>query len=103
MADSDRSKAWAHVEVLNPLGMHARPAAIVVQAASRHGCDVWIEREGARVNAKSVMALLTLAASQGARLKVVCAGSGSDAALRDVVALFAEGFGELDEERGDPT
>lgn len=103
MGDEDRSKTWANVEVLNPLGMHARPAAIVVQAASRHGCDVWIERDGARVNAKSVMALLTLAASQGARLKVVCAGAGADEALRDVVALFVEGFGELDEEHGGHT
>ena len=97
MGDEERSKAWANVEVLNPLGMHARPAATVVQTASRHACDVWIERGGARVNAKSVMGLLTLAATQGARLKIVCAGTGSEVALRDIVALFAEGFGELDE------
>ena len=102
MGDEERSKTWANVEVLNPLGMHARPAATVVQAASRHDCDVWIERGGARVNAKSVMGLLTLAATQGARLKVVCAGAGSDEALRDIVALFAEGFGALDEAGGDP-
>ena len=103
MGDEDRSKTSANVEVLNPLGIHARPAAIVVHAASRHACDVWIERDGARVNAKSVMALLTLAASQGPHLKVVCAGVGADEALRDIVALFVEGFGELDEERGGHT
>ncbi len=90
------TRVSADVEVLNPLGMHARPAATLVQTAASFPCDVWLERGGVRVNAKSVMGLLMLAAAQGAQLRIVCDGERCDEALAALKGLFMDGFGELD-------
>ena len=89
-------RVCADVEVVNPLGMHARPAATLVQVAGAYPCDVWLEKGGVRVNAKSVMGLLMLAAAQGTELRIVCDGDRSAEALAALKALFDEGFGELD-------
>lgn len=89
-------RRYADVEVVNPLGMHARPAATLVQTAGAFPCDVWLEKGGVRVNAKSVMGLLMLAAAQGTQLRIVCDGERSDEALQALKALFVDGFGELD-------
>ena len=89
------TRVSADVEVLNPLGMHARPAATLVQTAGSFPCDVWLERGGVRVNAKSVMGLLMLAAAQGAKLRIVCDGERCTEALEAIEALFHNGFGEL--------
>ena len=89
-------RVCAEVEVVNPLGMHARPAAMLVQTAGRYPCDVWIEKGGVRVNAKSVMGLLMLAAARGVQLRIVCDGEQSAEALQAVLTLFDDGFGEMD-------
>ena len=80
--------------VVNPLGMHARPAANVVQTVLRFASDVHIQLNSHRVNAKSIMGLLTLAAAQGSRVTVTCKGADARAALDAVRALFACGFGD---------
>lgn len=80
--------------VVNKLGIHARPAAALVQCVLAFESDVFILFNGNRVNAKSIMGLLTLAATQGSRLTVTCKGSDAGAALDAVRALFASGFGE---------
>jgi phosphocarrier protein len=89
-------RVHADVTVLNPLGMHARPSATLVQTAGSFPCDVWLEKGGVRVNAKSVMGLLMLAAAQGAELRIVCDGERSADALSALKALFDDGFGEVE-------
>lgn len=80
--------------IVNPLGMHARPAAALVQTVLQFSSDVHLQVDGHRVNAKSIMGLLTLAAAQGSRVTVVCKGPDAEAAMNAVRSLIASGFGE---------
>lgn len=81
--------------VVNPLGMHARPAANLVHTVLQFASEVYIQHNNShRVNAKSIMGLLTLAAAQGSRLTVTCKGPDAQAALDAVRKLFASGFGD---------
>jgi phosphocarrier protein HPr len=82
------------VQVVNRLGVHARPAAAIVQTVLNFQSDVHFIHNGARINAKSIMGLLTLAATQGTVLKVVCEGPDAEEAMAAVKKLFANGFGE---------
>ena len=83
------------IQIINPLGLHARPAAALVQTVLKFGCDVFIALNGHRVNAKSIMGLLTLAAAHGSTVTVTCAGNDAQEALDAVRGLFESGFGEL--------
>jgi phosphocarrier protein HPr len=80
--------------IINQLGLHARPAASLVQTVLKFKSDVHISVNGQRVNAKSIMGLLTLAAAQGTRLEVCCRGVDAEAAMAAVRDLLASGFGE---------
>lgn len=80
--------------VVNKLGIHARPAAALVQCVLVFHSDVFISFNGSRVNAKSIMGLLTLAATQGSRLTITCKGEDAEATMEAVRVLFASGFGE---------
>ncbi len=80
--------------VVNKLGIHARPAAALVQCVLVFQSDVFISFNGSRVNAKSIMGLLTLAATQGSRLTITCKGNDAEATMDAIRALFASGFGE---------
>ncbi len=80
--------------VKNPLGLHARPAAKLVQTVLQYQCDVHIQLNGHRVNAKSIMGLLTLAAAQGSALEITCSGSDAPSAMSAVRDLIDDGFGE---------
>ena len=80
--------------IVNPLGMHARPAARLVQTVLQFASDVQLQMNNHRINAKSIMGLLTLAAAQGSRIQVICKGPDAEAAMDAVRALFASGFGE---------
>ena len=82
------------VTVVNKLGIHARPAAALVQCVLNFECEIFLLFNGSRVNAKSIMGLLTLAATQGSRLTVTCKGSDAEAAMQAIRDLFASGFGE---------
>lgn len=82
------------VVVTNPLGIHARPAATLVQRMLEFNSDVYIAFNGNRVNAKSIMGLLTLAAMRGSRLTVTCSGDDAEEAMQALEQLFASGFGE---------
>ncbi len=81
--------------VVNPLGLHARAAAQLVKVTARLDCDVTLECDGQEVNGKSIMGVLTLAAAQGALVKVTCEGEGVKDALDRIAALFEAGFYEL--------
>ena len=65
--------------VANKVGIHARPAAMFVKIASRYACDIFLEKDGERINGKSIMGLLMLAAGPGSKLTLEV--SGKDAAL----------------------
>ncbi len=82
------------VTLVNRLGLHARAASRLVQAAAAHPCDVWLERDERRVNAKSIMGVLMLAAPCGSTLVLECDGSGEQAACEALEALIADRFGE---------
>ena len=80
--------------IVNNLGMHARPAATLVQTVLGFDSDVTIQKNGREVNAKSIMGLLTLAAEQGSRVTVTCKGPDAEEAMEAVRTLFETGFGE---------
>jgi phosphocarrier protein len=82
------------VTVLNRYGIHARPASLLVKAASRHPCEIYIEKEGLRVNAKSIMGLLTLEGHCGAVMILTASGPEAQEALDEMVDLFEKKFFE---------
>jgi len=80
--------------IVNKLGLHARAAAKLTHLASGFQCDIWISRSGRRVNAKSIMGVMMLAAGKGASVTVEAEGADADAALRAIRQLIADKFGE---------
>jgi phosphocarrier protein len=84
----------AEVEIVNKLGLHARASAKLTQIAAAFACEVWLERNDRRVNAKSIMGVMMLAAGKGATIIVDTEGVDADAALRAVAKLISDKFGE---------
>ena len=82
------------VEIVNKLGLHARASAKLTQVAAQHQCEVWLSRNGRRVNAKSIMGVMMLAASRGAKVQVETDGADEAEAMEALVALIADRFGE---------
>lgn len=80
--------------ISNKLGLHARASAKLTQTASAFGCDVWLERNGKRVNAKSIMGVMMLAAARGSTITIDTAGEDADKALQAIQDLIADRFGE---------
>ena len=80
--------------ISNKLGLHARASAKLTQAASGFASAVWIAKGDRRVNAKSIMGVMMLAAGLGSRVDVEADGPDEEAAIRAVEALFADKFGE---------
>lgn len=78
----------------NKLGLHARPSAQLTQVASRFQSEVWLVRNGRRVNAKSIMGVMMLAAGQGATVTVGAEGPDEAEAVAAVGALIESKFGE---------
>ncbi len=85
----------ASVTVVNRLGMHARPAAMFVSHASKYKSEVFIEKNGLKVNGKSIMGVMMLAAEAGSELIIYVNGEDQDAALKTLVELVSSGFGDL--------
>lgn len=83
--------------ILNPLGVHARPAAAFVKAASRFKSTVHVRRGELKVNGKSIMGMMMLAAEQGAMISISAEGVDADAAVTALCALVADGFQEMEE------
>ncbi len=82
------------ITVPNKLGIHARPAALIVRAAVEFDCDVWVESPADKVNAKSIMGVMTLAASGGTLITVSAQGDQEETAVETVVEVIRSGFGE---------
>ena len=80
--------------ISNKLGLHARPSAQLTQVASRFASEVWIAKGGRRVNAKSIMGVMMLAAGQGATVTVEADGADAAEAVEAIGRLIDSGFGE---------
>src|SRR5580692_5057536 len=80
--------------VSNKLGIHARPAAMFVKVANRFACNVFVEKDGERVNGKSIMGLMMLAAGPGTKLTVLADGQDASSALTELEALMNRKFDE---------
>jgi phosphocarrier protein len=81
-------------EIVNKLGLHARAAAKLTQLASGFQSQIWLTRNGRRVNAKSIMGVMMLAAGKGAKIDIETDGSDADMALQAMLKLVADKFGE---------
>ena len=89
------SRAEATFEIVNELGLHARAAVKLTQAAQRFpACDVTLSRDGQPANAKSVMGVLLLCAAKGAKISVMAEGDGAELAVAAIGELIAARFGE---------
>ena len=86
--------ARAEVEIVNKLGMHARASAKLTQVASGYACEVWLSRNGRRVNAKSIMGVMMLAAECGSAITFRAEGPDAQHAVDALAGLVAQGFGE---------
>ena len=86
--------ATAEVEITNKLGLHARASAKLTQTATRFKSEVHMERKGRRINAKSIMGVMMLAAAKGSTVKIETEGPDADEAMRAIVELIADKFGE---------
>jgi phosphocarrier protein HPr len=82
------------IQVSNKLGLHARASAKLTQTASRYKSGVWISKNGRRVNAKSIMGVMMLAAGIGSTVELETDGPDEADAMESVAALFQDKFGE---------
>ena len=81
-------------EIINKLGLHARASAKLTQLAGQFKAEVWMEKGSRRVNAKSIMGVMMLAAGKGSQVVVETSGSDAPAAMEALLALIADRFGE---------
>ncbi len=84
----------ATAEIVNKLGLHARASAKLTQLASGFASEIWLSRSGRRVNAKSIMGVMMLAAGQGTSVLVEAEGPDADAAIAALLQLIRDKFGE---------
>ncbi len=81
-------------KISNKLGLHARASAKLTQLASQFPCEVWMSRAGRRVNAKSIMGVMMLAAGKGSTVTIETIGADDEAAIVAIAALIDDKFGE---------
>jgi phosphocarrier protein HPr len=86
--------ASAEATIINKLGLHARASAKLTQLASGFQSEVWLSRNGRRVNAKSIMGVMMLAAGKGSSITIEAEGDDAEAALAAIGKLIADKFGE---------
>jgi phosphocarrier protein HPr len=91
---ADDVKITREVTVVNKLGIHARPAAMFVKAANRFECDIFVEKDGEKVNGKSIMGLMMLAAGPGSKLLVYAEGHDAARAVSEIESLVKRKFDE---------
>ena len=81
-------------EIINKLGLHARASAKLTQVAGSFSSNIWVSRNGRRVNAKSIMGVMMLAAGKGSRIIIETEGADEAPAMQAIQALIADRFGE---------
>ena len=82
------------VDITNKVGMHARPASLLVEAAHKFRSRIWIEKDGQVANGKNITSLLLLSADKGSRIKIRAEGSDAAEAVKALVQLVKSKFGE---------
>ena len=82
------------ITISNRAGIHARPAALLVQTTKDYNCNIYFEKGHNRINAKSIMGIITLGASYGTEIKIIAEGEGEQAAVESLVRLFESKFQE---------
>ncbi len=87
-------KVSKEVEILNKLGLHARPCSKFVKLAGSFRSEVWVLKDDENVNGKSIMGLMMLAAGQGSKLTITCVGTDAEAALEALEKLVLGKFDE---------
>lgn len=85
----------AHVTVINPQGLHMRPAKVFITAVKDFPCRITIEAGGKSVNGKSIMQIMTACIKQGAEIVIRCDGEQEDEALQKAVETVESGLGDL--------
>ena len=86
--------ARAETEIINKLGLHARASAKLTQLAGRFDCEIWMEKGSRRINAKSIMGVMMLAAGMGTEVEIETIGEREQEAMDALLALIADKFGE---------
>ena len=86
--------ARAETEIINKLGLHARASAKLTQLAGSFESDIWMERNSRRINAKSIMGVMMLAAGKGSKVVIETTGDDEQEALDALLKLIADKFGE---------
>lgn len=81
-------------KIVNKLGLHARPSALLVTTAGRYEAEVYFTKNGLRVNGKSIMGVMTLAAEKGSELIIEVDGPDEEDAIEAIVKVIENGFGE---------
>jgi len=82
------------VIVQNQVGLHARPATFFIQRANKFKASIWVEKEERRVNAKSLLGVLSLGIVGGTTIRIIADGSDEEAAVDSLVSLVESGFAE---------
>jgi len=82
------------VTVKNKLGLHARPSALMVRAATKYRSDFYIEKDGTKVNGKSIMGVMMLAAECGSKLELIADGVDEEYLISEIGDMIESGFGE---------
>lgn len=82
------------IEIINKLGLHARASSKLTKLASQFQCEVWLTRNNRRINAKSIMGVMTLAAAKGTMIEVETNGTDENEALSALITLIEDRFGE---------
>lgn len=82
------------VEVKNQVGLHARPATFFIQKANEFKSSIWVEKEDRRVNAKSLLGVLSLGIMGGTKIRIIAGGPDEDTAVEELVKLVESGFAE---------
>jgi phosphocarrier protein HPr len=82
------------VTIKNRAGIHARPAALLVQTANRFAANIFLEKDGEKINGKSIMGILTLAATYNSPIKIIADGNDEADALQTICRLFETKFEE---------
>lgn len=97
MEKSDSNSAATHIRELlvqNKMGIHARPAAMIVRVTNRFKAEVFVEKDDEQVNGKSIMGLMMLAAAKGTKIKFIATGEDAESMLTELAALFDKKFDE---------
>jgi len=90
----DNNALIREFQIANKLGIHARPAAMFVKTANRFTCEIFVEKDGEKVNGKSIMGLMMLAAGPGSKIIIHAEGADASAAIAEIETLIKRKFDE---------